>query len=77
MTHRQKTTILTLIDIAGHHVRGMHFGIGMDPRDGHLRQVAEGYQRTWMDAKVGDRVVTPRRGTALAFNTQWRRAPAR
>src|SRR5262249_41140597 len=54
-----------------HHVRGTHFGIGVDPQDGLLRQGAEGYQLTWMDAKVGDWVVTPRRGKAVEINGLW------
>ena len=37
-------------------------------RDGLLRQGAAGYQLTWMDAKVGDWVVTPRRGKAVEIN---------
>ena len=41
------------------------------PRDGLLRQGAEGYQLTWMDAKVGDWVVTPRRGKAVEINALW------
>jgi predicted glycogen debranching enzyme len=36
-----------------------------------LRQGAEGYQLTWMDAKVGDWVVTPRRGKAVEINALW------
>jgi len=40
-------------DIVSHHI-GHMFGIGVDPRDGLLRQGAAGYQLTWMDAKVGD-----------------------
>ena len=51
-----------LIDIVQHHLKGTLFGIAVDPGDGLLRQGAEGYQLTWMDAKVGDWVVTPRRG---------------
>ncbi len=39
--------------------------------DGLLRQGAEGYQLTWMDAKVGDWVVTPRRGKAVEINALW------
>jgi predicted glycogen debranching enzyme len=58
----------TLLDIADHHERGTQFGIGVDPRDGLLRQGAPGYQLTWMDAKVGDLVVTPRRGKAVEIN---------
>ena len=57
-----------LRDIIEHHVRGTRFGIGVDPGDGLLRQGEDGYQLTWMDAKVGDWVVTPRRGKAVEIN---------
>jgi predicted glycogen debranching enzyme len=60
-----------LLDIVEHHVRGTRFGIGVDPRDGLLRQGEPGYQLTWMDAKVGDWVVTPRRGKAVEINALW------
>ncbi|HKD05784.1 MAG TPA: amylo-alpha-1,6-glucosidase [Bryobacteraceae bacterium] len=60
-----------LIDIIDHHERGTDFGIHVDPVDGLLRQGAEGYQLTWMDAKVGDWVVTPRRGKAVEINALW------
>jgi len=60
-----------LRDIVDHHVRGTRFGIGVDPADGLLRQGAEGYQLTWMDAKMGDWVVTPRRGKAVEINALW------
>jgi predicted glycogen debranching enzyme len=60
-----------LEDIVAHHLRGTRFGIGVDPADGLLRQGAEGYQLTWMDAKVGDWVVTPRRGKAVEINALW------
>jgi predicted glycogen debranching enzyme len=60
-----------LIDIVEHHLRGTMFGIGVDPKDGLLRQGAEGYQLTWMDAKVGEWVVTPRRGKAVEINALW------
>ena len=58
-------------DIVDHHLRGTHFGIGVDESDGLLRQGAEGYQLTWMDAKCGDWVVTPRRGKAVEINALW------
>jgi predicted glycogen debranching enzyme len=69
-------TTLSLIlpklqDIVGHHFEGTRFGIKVDPRDGLLSQGAEGYQLTWMDAKVGDWVVTPRRGKAVEINALW------
>jgi predicted glycogen debranching enzyme len=60
-----------LIDMVRHHVRGTRFGIGVDTADGLLRQGEEGYQLTWMDAKVGDWVVTPRRGKAVEINALW------
>lgn len=60
-----------LTDIAEHHMQGTRFGIGIDPQDGLLRQGADGYQLTWMDAKVDDWVVTPRRGKAVELNALW------
>jgi predicted glycogen debranching enzyme len=60
-----------LVDVVDHHVRGTAFGIGVDPADGLLRQGAAGYQLTWMDAKAGDWVVTPRRGKAVEINALW------
>ena len=53
------------------HERGTRFGIRVDPADGLLVQGAPGYQLTWMDAKVGDLVVTPRRGKAVEINALW------
>src|SRR3954447_7213301 len=60
-----------LLDIIDHHVRGTRFNIHVDPSDGLLAQGEEGYQLTWMDAKVGDWVVTPRRGKAVEINALW------
>lgn len=60
-----------LRDVLDHHLRGTLFGIGVDPSDGLLRQGAKGYQLTWMDAKVGDWVVTPRQGKAVEINALW------
>jgi predicted glycogen debranching enzyme len=53
------------------HVRGTRFGIGVDPTDGLVTQGQEGYQLTWMDAKVDDWVVTPRRGKPVEINALW------
>jgi predicted glycogen debranching enzyme len=58
-------------DIIEHHLRGTRFGIGVDRSDGLLRQGEAGYQLTWMDAKCGDWVVTPRRGKAVEINALW------
>jgi predicted glycogen debranching enzyme len=60
-----------LVDIAEHHLRGTRFNIHVDPQDGLLAQGEEGYQLTWMDAKMGDWVVTPRRGKAVEINALW------
>jgi predicted glycogen debranching enzyme len=60
-----------LLEIVEAHRRGTRFGIGVDPADGLLRQGAEGYQLTWMDAKVDGWVVTPRRGKAVEINALW------
>jgi predicted glycogen debranching enzyme len=60
-----------LLDIVEHHLQGTRFGIGVDTKDGLLRQGEPGYQLTWMDAKVGDFVVTPRRGKAVELNALW------
>jgi predicted glycogen debranching enzyme len=61
----------TLVDIVHWHLKGTHFGIHVDPDDGLLKQGQGGYQLTWMDAKVGDWVVTPRRGKAVEINALW------
>jgi predicted glycogen debranching enzyme len=68
-TLRQLLPVLR--DIIDHHLRGTRFGIGVDHRDGLLKQGAEGYQLTWMDAKVDGWVVTPRRGKAVEINALW------
>ncbi|HEX9483376.1 MAG TPA: amylo-alpha-1,6-glucosidase, partial [Gemmatimonadaceae bacterium] len=65
------TVLPRLREIIACHVGGTRFGIGMDPSDSLLRQGAEGYQLTWMDAKVDGWVVTPRRGKAVEINALW------
>jgi predicted glycogen debranching enzyme len=60
-----------LKSIVEHHLKGTRFHIGVDPADGLLTQGEAGYQLTWMDAKVGDWVVTPRRGKAVEINALW------
>ena len=63
-----------LVEIVDLHLRGTRFGIAVDPADGLLRQGAEGYQLTWMDAKVDGWVVTPRREKAVEINALWHNA---
>jgi predicted glycogen debranching enzyme len=60
-----------LKSIVEHHLAGTRFGIRVDPVDGLVTQGQEGYQLTWMDAKVDDWVVTPRRGKAVEINALW------
>ena len=63
-----------LEEIIRFHLRGTDFGIRVDPADGLLTQGAPSYQLTWMDAKVEDWVVTPRRGKAVEINALWHNA---
>jgi predicted glycogen debranching enzyme len=53
------------------HVRGTRYHIHVDPADGLLYAGEPGVQLTWMDAKVGDRVVTPRIGKPVEINALW------
>jgi predicted glycogen debranching enzyme len=62
---------LVLADIVDHHERGTRYGIAVDPDDGLLRAGEPGVQLTWMDAKVGDWVVTPRIGKPVEVNALW------
>ncbi|MFT5087224.1 MAG: putative glycogen debranching enzyme [Planctomycetota bacterium] len=59
-----------LQDIIVWHERGTHYHIGVDD-DGLLSAGEHGTQLTWMDAKVGDWVVTPRQGKAVEINALW------
>jgi len=66
-----KELLPKLLDIIDHHIRGTRFGIHCDPNDGLLIQGDPRYALTWMDAKMGDWVVTPRRGKAVEINALW------
>ncbi len=59
-----------LKDIISWHERGTRYSIRVDA-DGLLLSGEEGVQLTWMDAKVGDWVVTPRRGKAVEIQSLW------
>ena len=61
----------TVDDIVAHHIAGTRFGIGVDPVDDLLCAGEEGWQITWMDAKIGDWVVTPRIGKPVEINALW------
>ena len=52
------------------HEKGTRYNISEDT-DGLLYSGEDGVQLTWMDAKVGDWVVTPRKGKAVEINSLW------
>jgi predicted glycogen debranching enzyme len=53
------------------HLKGTRYGIRVDPADGLLSAGEPGVQLTWMDAKIGDWVVTPRIGKPVEINALW------
>jgi predicted glycogen debranching enzyme len=60
-----------LAEIVDWHRRGTRYGIRLDHADGLLQAGEEGVQLTWMDAKVGGWVVTPRIGKPVEINALW------
>jgi predicted glycogen debranching enzyme len=60
-----------LKDIIDWHMRGTRYQIHVDPNDGMFYAGEPGVQLTWMDAKVGDWVVTPRIGKPIEINALW------
>jgi predicted glycogen debranching enzyme len=53
------------------HVAGTRYNIHVDSADGLLYAGGPGIQLTWMDAKIGDWVVTPRTGKPVEINALW------
>lgn len=60
-----------LAEIINAHLKGTRFNIHVDPADGLLYAGGPGVQLTWMDAKIGDWVVTPRAGKPVEINALW------
>lgn len=60
-----------LEDVVAWYTRGTRFGIRVDPDDGLVTQGEDGVALTWMDARVEDWVVTPRRGKPVEINALW------
>ena len=56
--------------IVSGYASGTRFGIRMDV-DGLLTAGVPGLQLTWMDARVGDRVITPRIGKPVEIQALW------
>ena len=60
-----------LAEIIRWHREGTRYRIREDPADALLYSGEPGVQLTWMDAKIGDWVVTPRTGKAVEINALW------
>jgi predicted glycogen debranching enzyme len=60
-----------LEEIIHHHVNGTFFGIHIDNNDNLLKQGSKNFALTWMDAKMGNWIVTPRRGKTVEINALW------
>ncbi|HEY8402483.1 MAG TPA: amylo-alpha-1,6-glucosidase [Cytophagaceae bacterium] len=66
-----KTELMPVFkDILDWHFKGTRYNIKVE-EDGLLHSGQHGVQLTWMDAKVGDWVVTPREGKAVEINALW------
>ncbi|MCQ3980005.1 MAG: glycogen debranching protein [Anaerolineae bacterium] len=61
----------SLVDIIRWHQGGTRYNIRVDPDDGLLFAGEPDVQLTWMDAKVGGWVVTPRIGKPVEVNALW------
>ena len=60
-----------MAQIISEYTRGTRYNIHVDSTDGLLYAGEPGVQLTWMDAKVGDWVVTPRVGKPVEVNALW------
>ena len=60
-----------LVEIIEWHIRGTRYEIKMDPNDSLLSAGEPSVQLTWMDAKIGDWVVTSRIGKPIEINALW------
>lgn len=66
----QETFYHVLTDIIEWHIKGTRYNIHM-AEDGLLYSGEDGVQLTWMDAKVDNWVVTPRRGKPVEIQALW------
>jgi predicted glycogen debranching enzyme len=66
-----KKLFATFAKIVTSHIKGTRYNIHVDPADGLLYGGGPGVQLTWMDAKVGDWVVTARTGKPVEINALW------
>ncbi|HLW76891.1 MAG TPA: amylo-alpha-1,6-glucosidase [Bryobacteraceae bacterium] len=61
-------------EIIACHRRGTRFDIGVDPQDRLLHAGNAATNLTWMDARIGDRAITPRAGKPVEINALWHAA---
>jgi len=66
-----KTMLGAIQETVDSYRKGTRFGIRMDEEDGLIQQGVAGAQLTWMDAKIGDWVVTPRHGKPIEISGLW------
>jgi predicted glycogen debranching enzyme len=66
-----KQVFPVLCEMIAAYMRGTRYNIHLDRADGLLYAGQEGVQLTWMDAKVGDQVMTPRIGKPVEINALW------
>ena len=66
----RKNLYQKLVDVILRHLRGTRYNIHVDT-DGLLYAGDASVQLTWMDAKIGDFVVTPRTGKAVEIQALW------
>ncbi len=66
-----KQVFPVLCEMIAAYMRGTRYDIHLDRADGLLYAGQEGLQLTWMDAKVGDQVMTPRIGKPVEINALW------
>jgi len=71
MPRRYKNFFPVLVGMIDAHIAGTRYNIRVDAADGLLYAGGPGVQLTWMDAKVGDWVVTPRTGKPVEINALW------
>jgi predicted glycogen debranching enzyme len=60
-----------ILEIIENYKNGTRYNIKCDQSDGLLSAGCNGLQLTWMDAKVGDYVVTPRIGKPVEIQALW------
>lgn len=72
---RDEDVLLELLpvlrDIVAHHIAGTRFNIHMDPGDALISAGTDRNALTWMDAHMGDWIVTPRRGKPVEIQALW------